>query len=478
MNIIKPEVKVGAFTLTALVGMFSLALWLNGFQLFQRGNNMEAEFSRVEGLRPGAPVKFAGVDIGRVNKVYFENFKVIVGMRINPDFKVPEGARAIISSSGVVGDMFVEILPPKPGDPVIPGKKGRIAGQTPVTMEQFYAMAYEVLYSLEQITYSIKSITDNQEVMNSIKTSLIRLNTITSDVASVTKQLKQLDLAQMFQKIDHTMTIVERLAVNSEPQINKMLQNITLASVQISQASITANEFLKKMDNNGQTVADLQQTMAQAKKIADNLEKFTQILATNGTDVDFMIDDARKTLQSINEAAQNISKAVSELTYGDNSSIVQVKKIIADTSQATEKISRSVNNLTQISITGRAGLEYQPEHPVKGNALVDISFNPQNSLFLGVEDIGQANLATLQWGLKGRATTSRVGFYKNQFGIGLDLKASKGLNFGFDLWDTQTPNFQVTSRLNLTNNWSLSLGGSSNFSTQAFTWNLGGWYGF
>jgi phospholipid/cholesterol/gamma-HCH transport system substrate-binding protein len=478
MQMIKPEVKVGAFTLIALAGMFGLALWLNGFQLFQRGNDVEAEFSRVEGLRPGAPVKYAGVDIGRVNKVYFENFKVIVGMRINPDFKVPKNAKAIIASSGVVGDMFVEILLPKPGDPVIPRKNGRLAGQTPVTMDQFYAMAYEVLYSLEQITYSIKSITDNQEVMNSIKTSLIRLNTITSDIASVTGQLKQIDLVEMFQKIDHTMTIVERLAVDNEPQINKMLQNITLASAQLSQASITANEFLKKLDNNGQTAADLRETLSQAKKISENLEKFSEILASKGDDIDLIIGDARKTLQSINEVAQNINKAVCELTRGDDSSIVQVKKIIADTSQATEKITQSVDNLTKIAITGRVGLEYQPEQPVMADTLLDLSFNPQNSLYFGVEDIGNANLATLQWAAKGPVTTSRVGLYRNQFGIGLDLKASPGLNFGLDLWNTHTPNFGVTSRFNVTNNWSLSLGGSSDFSTQTFTWSLGGWYGF
>jgi phospholipid/cholesterol/gamma-HCH transport system substrate-binding protein len=474
----KPEVKVGVFTLLALVGMFGLALWLNGSQLFQRGNNIEAEFSRIEGLRPGAPVKFAGVDIGRVTKVYFEDFKVIVGMRISPNFNVPKGAKAVIASSGVVGDMFVEILPPKPGDPIVPHKKGRLAGQTPVTMEQFYAMAYEVLYSLEQITYSIKNITDDQEVMKSIKTSLIRLNTITSDLASVTGKLKQLDLVAMFQKIDNTMTIVERLAANNEPQINKMLQNMTLASVQLSQATITANEFLKKIDNNGQTAVDLQQTIAQAKKIAENLEKFSEILAAKGKDVSLIIDDARKTLQTINEAAQNINTVVSELTSGDNNSIVQVKKIIADTSAATEKITESVDNLTQIAVTGRVGLEYRPEQPVMGNAKVDVSFDPSNSLFLGVEDIGHANLATLQWGLKGPTTTSRVGFYKNQFGIGLDLKAAQGLNFAFDVWNTQSPNFGVSSRFNLTDNWSLSLNASSNLSNPSFTWSFGGWYGF
>jgi phospholipid/cholesterol/gamma-HCH transport system substrate-binding protein len=478
MQIVKPEVKVGVFTLIALLGMFGLALWLNGFQLFQRGDDVEAEFSRVEGLRPGAPVKFAGVDVGRVNKVYFENFKVIVGMRIGSGFKVPQGARAIIASSGVVGDMFVEILPPKPGDPVIPRKGNRLAGQTPVTMDQFYAMAYEVLYSLQQITGSIKNITDNQEVVDSVTTSLIRLNTITADMAQVTNQLKKLDLVQIFKRIDNTMAIVERLAVNNEPQVNSMLQNISLASVQLMQASITANEFLKKLDNKGQTAGDLQQTLSQAKKIAENLEKFSEILANKGDDIDRMVDDARKTLQSINEVAQNINKVVTELTSGDNSSMVQVKKIIADTSMATENIAQSVNNLAQIAISGRVGVEYRPEQPVMGNARLDLSFNPQNSLYLGVEDIGNANLATLQWGLKGPVTTSRVGFYKNQFGIGLDLKASPGLDFGLDLWDTRTPNFGVTSRLNVINNWSLSLSGSSNLSTQAFTWSFGGWYSF
>jgi len=477
MRIASPEIKVGAFTLIALVAMFGLAFWFNGFHFFQPSHEVEAEFPRVEGLRPGAPVKFAGVDIGRVTKVYFDDFKVIVGMNIDPVFKIPPGAKAIISTAGVVGDVFVELIPPKPGEKIITLKKHRLIGQTPVTMEQFSAIAYDVLYSLEQITDSIKEITDNQAVMGSLKESLIRLNAITANIEQVTSQFKQIDLAQLFDKLDHTAAIVEQLAVNNQPQINKLILDITQASVQLTQASISANDFLKKIDNNGQTATDLQQTLAQANKIADNLEKFSEILANKGKDIDQLLNRANQTMESINQAAQNINNAVSELTTGDNNSIQQVKKIIANTNQATEQISQSVNTLSQLSLKSRVGLEYQPQQPVKADLMLDLSFDKQNSLYLGVEDIGNENLTTLQWGFKGPVMIGRVGLYKNQFGLGLDYTATPGWNLGLDLWNTHSPNVGLSSTVNLTRNWSLTVGGSSDLSNQTFTWNLEGWYG-
>ena len=477
MRIASPELKVGAFSVIALIAMFGLALWFNGFQLFQHNHEVEAEFPRVEGLRPGAPVKFAGVDIGRVNKVYFEDFKVIVGMNIDQTFKIPPGAKAIISSAGVVGDVFVELIPPKPGEKITILKNHRLVGQTPVTMEQFSAIAYGVLYSLEQITDSIKEITDNPLVMDSLRLSLIRLNAITANIEQVTGQFKQIDLAQLFNKLDHTATILEQLAVDNQPQVNKLILDITQASVQLTQASLTANEFLKKIDNNGQTAADLQQTLAQAKKIADNLEKFSEILATKGKDIDQLLSSANQTMESINQAARNINNAVSALTTGDNNSLQQVKQIISNTNQATEQISQSVNNLSQLSLKSRVGLEYQPQEPVKADLKLDLSFNKQNSLYLGIDDIGNDNLATLQWGFKGPVTVGRVGLFKNQFGLGLDYTATPGWNLGLDIWNTYSPNVELSSTVNLTGNWSLTVGGSSNLSNQTFTWNLEAWYG-
>lgn len=477
MQISSPEIKVGAFTIIALIAIFGLSLWLNGSQVFQRGYDVEALFSRVDGLRPGAPVKFAGVDIGRVTKVYFEDLNVIVGMRIVPDFKVPPAAKAIIASSGVVGDTFIEIIPPHPGETFIPRKDQRLVGQTPVTMEQFSATAYGLLDSLGQIANSIKSITDDPEIMSSLKKSIIRLNTITSDIELVAKQFRQTDFVQLFQRVDHTMKIVEQMAVDNEPHITKLIENITQASVQLTQASITANQFLKSVDNNGKTAADLQETLSQAKKIADNLEKFTAILADNSKNITPLMHDAQQTLQSINQAAQNINQGVSDLTSGDNN-LTNLKKIIADTGKTVEQVSQSVNNLAQISIKNRIGLEYQWQQTMMADYMMDMSFNEQNSLLIGLEDIGGSNLATLQWGFKAPKQIGRVGLYKNQFGVGLDYKPMPGLALGVDLWNTHSPNAGLSSTFTITPNWSLMLSGSDNLNSQTFMWSIESWHSF
>ncbi len=478
MQIVSSEVKVGTFTLVALLAVFGLSLWLNGSQIFQRGSEVEAIFSRIEGLRPGAPVKFAGVDIGRVTKVYFEDFKVIVGMRINPDFKIPPATKAIIASSGVVGDMFIEMIPPKPNEKAEPPRSDhRIQGQTPVTMENFYTSAYEILTALEQITNSIKGVTDNPEVMDSLRQSLVRLNVITADIEKATNQFQRMDLAKLFQRIDNTMTIVERLTLNNEPQLNQLIQNITQVSVQLTQASLTASEFLQKLDNNGQTAEDLQKTIAQARIVADNLEKLSSIIAARGDDIGTLVDDAHQALQSINQAAQSINKAITQLTSGDTD-LSKVKKIIEDTSNAAEKVSQSVNNLSQLSLKPSLGLKYQEGQTAMADLLFDLSVNPQNSLLLGVDDVGGTNLSRAQWGFKAPSTTGRVGLYKNQFGLGLDLTATRSLQFGIDLWDTHSPNLGLSSTFHVTPNWALKLGGEGNINAQTYNWSLGCWYNF
>ena len=157
MNLANSEMKVGIFSLVALISLFYLYMWLNGIQVFERGSQVEAAFDRVEGLRPGAAVKFSGVDIGRITKIYFDDNMVIVAMRINPGFEVPRSSKAMIGTSGVIGDKFLEIVPLKPDQPIPPGK--RILGENLISMEQFYTTAYDVLNSLKEIASDIKTIT-------------------------------------------------------------------------------------------------------------------------------------------------------------------------------------------------------------------------------------------------------------------------------------------------------------------------------
>jgi hypothetical protein len=349
----------------------------------------------------------------------------------------------------------------RPGEsfPQITGN--RITGQNPVTMDSFYASAYRILASLEQIVDTIRSFTDDAEITGSLRESMIRFNRITADIEKVTGKLEQLDFLVIFNRLENTVAIAERIMKSNEAPVNDLIKSITSASSQLLQASITANRFLESLDAKGQTAADLKQLLAQVKQVAQDLEKVTSMLEQKGAT---LIDSATQTMSSINEAAQNINQAVTDLTTGEGS-LSQVKKIITDTGATVEKISESVNNLTGATAKSSLGLGYGSNQNVAADLLVNLNLNEQNSLLLGVDDIGGANSSTLQWGFKRTGGMGRVGLYRSEFGVGYDWNFSPHFSLGVDMWDTDTVNFGLTTQWNVNSNWGLSLGGESNLSS-------------
>lgn len=472
-----PETKVGFFALVAILGLLGLFLWLNSSQIFQRGYTLEASFSRIEGLRPGATVKFAGVDVGRVSKVYFEDMSVVVRMRIKSDFELPQKIKAQVSSAGVVGDMFVEIVMLRPGESFPKTTGNRIPGQNPVTMESFYSSAYRILASLEQIVDTIRSFTDDAEITGSLRDSMIRFNRITADLEKVSGKLEQLDFLVIFNKLENTAAIAERIMKSNEAPVSDLMKSITSASSQLLQASVTANRFLESLDQKGQTAADLKQLLAQAKQVAQDLEKVTSMVEKKGTT---LLDSATQTMTAINETAQNINQAVTDLTSGEEGSLSQVKKIITDTNATVDKISESVNALTGASAKSALGLGYRSNQNVAADLLVNLNLNEQNSLLMGVDDIGGANSTTLQWGFKNTGGMGRVGLYRSEFGVGYDWNFSPQFAFGVNLWDTDSVNFGLTTQWNFNSSWGLSLGGESNLTAPTTTpsWSLELWRSF
>ena len=109
---------------------------------------------------------------------------------------------------------------------------------------------------------------------------------------------------------------------------------------------------------------------------------------------------------------------------------------------------------------------------------MDLHLNSKNALFIEWNDIGQENKATFQWALNSPKYTSRIGIYKNKFGLGLDVPLSYNFLLGFNVWDNYSPNIGIQSAWKITPHWSLSLGGESNLENDKNHWNLELWRKF
>ncbi|MFM2186002.1 MAG: outer membrane lipid asymmetry maintenance protein MlaD [Burkholderiaceae bacterium] len=107
------EVLVGCFVLLGLAGLLFLSLKAANLASFgeRNGYMVSARFDNIGGLKPRAPVRSAGVTVGRVKSIALDpqTFQGVVTMELDNDVKFPRDSSAKILTSGLLGDQFIGI---------------------------------------------------------------------------------------------------------------------------------------------------------------------------------------------------------------------------------------------------------------------------------------------------------------------------------------------------------------------------------
>ena len=113
MKNINIEMTVGLFMLAGFLAFGYLSLQMGEFSIFDLENkySLEAAFDNVSGLKVGAAIEIAGVNVGKVSKVELgEQGLARVGMLINQEVKISEDAIASVRTQGFIGDKYIKII--------------------------------------------------------------------------------------------------------------------------------------------------------------------------------------------------------------------------------------------------------------------------------------------------------------------------------------------------------------------------------
>lgn len=110
------ETTVGLFVVGGLAALFLLAMRVSNMGTFAEkgGYVIKARFENVGGLKVRSPVKMAGVPLGRVVAIRFddETYEAVVEMAIQPRHRrLPADTTASILTSGLLGEQYVGLDP-------------------------------------------------------------------------------------------------------------------------------------------------------------------------------------------------------------------------------------------------------------------------------------------------------------------------------------------------------------------------------
>ena len=107
------DVWVGLFVLLGAAAVLFLALQAGNMSSlsFSETYAVTGKFDNIGGLKPQAPVKSAGVVVGRVGGITFDDktFQAMVRLDLNPSYKFPKDSSLKILTAGLLGEQYIGI---------------------------------------------------------------------------------------------------------------------------------------------------------------------------------------------------------------------------------------------------------------------------------------------------------------------------------------------------------------------------------
>jgi len=107
------EVVVGGAVLAVAVAFVVFAAQATGFARDPGSYELRASFRSAEGVKLGTDVRLAGVKVGTVTalKLNPQTFYADARISVRDGIELPDDSAAVISSEGLLGGNFVELLP-------------------------------------------------------------------------------------------------------------------------------------------------------------------------------------------------------------------------------------------------------------------------------------------------------------------------------------------------------------------------------
>jgi len=116
MNTRSVEITVGLFVDGGLLALFVLAMKVSNLNIYtgKDGYEVLARFENIGGLKERSPVTMAGVRIGQVARIEFDNdtYEAVTHMEIDPSYnKLPKDTSASIFTAGLLGEQYISLEP-------------------------------------------------------------------------------------------------------------------------------------------------------------------------------------------------------------------------------------------------------------------------------------------------------------------------------------------------------------------------------
>jgi phospholipid/cholesterol/gamma-HCH transport system substrate-binding protein len=295
------EWRVGVFVFIGLVILAGLLLQFSkGASFFKPTYDLYLKANNVGGLKPGATVLMAGVQIGTVSDIQLNpaGTNVTITLKIYAKFVVHKDALIRIDQSGFLGDFYVAVVPTH-------NEGGVWASGDNLDAEEPFSM---------------------QEVARSAATFLKRVDETTKN-------------------LDNAIADVRRLVLN-EQTLTNLSSTVGNARIASERAVVTVNNINSLVETNSEAVASAVSNVVyfskQINQFAGGLE---DVLATNSTE----LAAAMKNIESSTVVLKNVLDDV-QSGKGLAGTVLRNDQLATNVNTIAENLSITTSNLNRLGL--------------------------------------------------------------------------------------------------------------------------------
>ncbi len=227
------EVKVGALILTALLILAGLIVALGGVS-FEPTFTVYVDFENPGGLQAGAPVRLAGIKVGKVEEVRFRGatadpktgellppIRVVTELEQRYQTAIFENSRWFVTTQGVLGEQYLAIEPGTPDKKVL-ADGAVVNGISPPRLDLLLSEGYELLHR------AYVGITHNEEKLQETFDGLHR--TLTGTGKFFDEHDQEIDeivgnLSSLSHEANETLKSARKRYVDG-PQVTRIFNNV------------------------------------------------------------------------------------------------------------------------------------------------------------------------------------------------------------------------------------------------------------
>ena len=339
--------KVGLLTLISLTLLLFTILWVKG-RSFSSAERIEVHFKDVNGMRPGSGVQMMGLRVGQVEEItpVMDGESSYVKMKFvitEPDIKIPKASMLTIQQSGLIGEQFLEITPPKIRSVFIP-----------VTDKTLLADNADVEILLDEKYYDVGKVKKTQILSTQLVPEAVRENIKTKYAYKIdyyinlpglivpsfmkgqivyqkgVRKLRISPLDNVLLPYPHQTspyTVVEPMRIADFMDLQYK------AAESLTETNKAVNELL-----NDSMISDLKGTVSNFKDLTaqatTTLEKAEKLIETSKNDIDAMLWLLTDATNSFNKLATNVNGIISDEKF---------KPAMFDTAEAITNLSKNLS---------------------------------------------------------------------------------------------------------------------------------------